>query len=219
MAHSSDSSSPIAILDDDKNVRDGLAYAIESDEWEPIDQPGPLGTMEDFLARNIGAVGAVSDHKLAPAGYAQFTGAQLVAAWYRRMFPALLCTTYNKSAVDEFRSLRRWIPVVMPPDGLTPDTLGVGLELVRKEQQGDFVAERRPWRAVVRFTDYAPENRTVYAKLAGWSSEAVALREVDLPDALREIVTRKPDFLCHAEANLGTVSGDELYLSAWEFEA
>ena len=219
MVASSDSARRIAILDDDQNVREGLAYAIESDEWEPVDQPGPLGTMDAFLARNIGAVGAVSDHKLAPAGYAQFTGAQLVAAWYQRMFPALLCTTYSRSAVDEFRSLRRWIPVVMPPEGLTPDTLGIGLELVRKELRGDFVPARRPWRAVVRFTDYAPENRTVYVKLAGWSSEAVALREVDLPDPLRKIVTHQTDFLCHAEANLGTVNGDELYISGWEFEA
>lgn len=218
MAASSDAASRIAIVDDDENVREGLAYAIESEEWQPVDQPGPLGSIEDFLARNLAADGAVSDHKLAPAGYAQFSGAQLVAAWYRRRFPALLCTTYSRSAVDEFRSLRRWIPVIMPPEGLTPDTLGTGLELVERELRGDFVPERRPWRAIVRFTDYAAENRTVYAKLAGWSSEAVALREVDLPEPLREIVTQRPGFHCYAEANLGTVSGDELYLSGWEFE-
>lgn len=215
---SSDLVSRIAIVDDDQNVREGLAYAIESDEWVPIEQTGPLGHIDDFLARNLGADAAVSDHKLSPAGYAHFSGAQLVAAWYRRMFPALLCTTYSTSAVAEFRSLRRWIPVVMPPEGLSPDTLRAGLDLVVDELHGNFVAERRPWRAVVRFTDYAPENRTVYAKLAGWSSEAVALREVDLPEALRQIVTSRVDFHCYAEANLGTASSDDLYLSGWEFE-
>lgn len=216
MIRSKQSSERIAIVDDDKDVRDGYAYAIEGDGYIPVDQPGPLGSLDTFLAREMDVSGAVSDYRLTPAGYAQFDGARLVASWYQRNFPAVLCTTFGKSSADHFRSYRRWVPVVMSPEELSPETVREGLSLVRNELQGNFVPVRRPWRALVHFIDYVEENRSLYVKLPGWGSDAVALRLADLPPELGTVVTSRSDFRCYAQANLGTESTDDLYLSDWE---
>ncbi len=208
----------IAIFDDDANVREGYAYVIESDEFVPVDQPGPLGTLEQFLQRELPADGAVSDHHLTPAGYAKFDGAGLVAEWYKRGFPAVLCTTYGVSSADQFRSLRRWVPVVLSPDELSAESVQQGLLLARAEMAGSFIPSRKPRRALVEFVDYVKENRSVYVKLAGWGVEAVSLRVADLPAELATVVMRKPGFFGYAQVNLGSETSSELYLSEWEFD-
>lgn len=206
----------IMVVDDDPDVRDAYAVSVGVADRTPVEELGPLGALDEYIQREPPADAAVSDHRLTPTGYASFDGAELVAAWYRRRFPAILCTTFGKSNVDQFRSLRRWLPIVMLPEELTPDSLIEGLEYVQREFTGQFIAPRRPWRALVHFVDYEDANRMVYAKLPGWSSEAVALRLVDLPAALATQVTTVPDYRCYAIANLGAESNEELYVSEWE---
>jgi len=210
----------IAIVDDDKAVRDVYAYAIGGDEFEPVDQVGPLGSLDSFLGRHINATAAVSDHKLTQQGnYAQFDGAPLVARWYQKDFPAVLCTTYSVSSADHFRSFRRWIPVVLPPEQLSQETVSEGLGVVRAELAGVFKPERRPRRALVRFVEYVEQNRLVYVKLPGWGTDVVSLRVPDLPSGLRSLVTHVPDFRAYAQVNLATDSPNELYLAEWEFKS
>lgn len=210
----------IAIVDDDQTVREMYAYAIEGDEFEPVDQGGPLGSLDSFLGRNIHATAAVSDHKLTQQGnYAQFDGAPLVARWYQRNFPAVLCTTYSVSSADHFRSWRRWIPVVLPPDQLSQETVSEGLSVVRAELSGIFKPERRPRRALVRFVEYVEQNRLVYVKVPGWGTDVVSLRVADLPPGLQPLVTGTPDYRAYAQVNLATDSPSELYLAEWEFRS
>jgi hypothetical protein len=208
--------SRVAIIDDNPNVREDYEFPISEAGLEPVVQLGPLGSLDDYLSRQVHADAAISDHQLRPANYASFEGADLVATWYRRAFPAILCTTFDKSNADQFRSKRRWLPVVMSPQELSPETLTEGLALVQAEFREEFVPQRRPWRALVRFVDYHEATNTLYAKLPGWSTEAVALRGVDLPPEIAKRAATQATFRCYAKANLGAEGNNELYLADWE---
>jgi hypothetical protein len=176
--------------------------------------------LEEFLAAQPAGDAAVSDYQLAPGHYAEFDGAQLVANWYKRGFPAVLCTTFARSNAAQFRLLRRWIPVVLSPLELDPDSLISALELTKNELGNNFVPARRPWRALVRFVEYDEDSNTANAKLPGWSEEVVAFRAADLPAPLRglihEAALRGDEFRCFASANLGSEGNDDLYVTQWE---
>lgn len=210
----------ILILDDNPRVREDYTFPIEAAGRKAIPVDGKLGSLESFLARDLHAEAAVSDYQLSPGNYASFDGATLVSAWYRQRFPAILCTTFDKSNVAQFRALRRWIPIIMPPTDLDPDSLMQGLELVQRELQDEFVPARRPWRALVRFVEFDEEINTANARLPGWSDEVVAFRASDLPEFIREsagtAAKAGDEYRCFAIANLGSESNDELYVSEWE---
>lgn len=210
----------ILVVDDDPSVRETYAFPIEAADREPVIREEALGRLEDFLALPWLADAAVSDYQLSPGNYANFDGARLVAEWYKRQFPAILCTQFTKANIARFRVLRRQIPVLMRPDELDQDSLMQGLELVQREFRGEFRPNRRPWRALVRFVEFSEEENIANAKLPGWSEEVVALRAKDLPvpikAAIRSSMNRGEQFRCYAVANLGAESNEELYLSEWE---
>lgn len=206
----------IKVLDDDEAVRSTYAFCVDVAGLEPVSEKGPLGPLDSYLRRPLDADAAVTDHQLRPSGYAAFDGADLVAAWYRDRVPAILCTTFAKSNADQLRSLRRWIPVVMSPTDLDPDSLMRGLEYAQDEIAGKFIPPRRPWRSLVHFVDYESATETTYLKLPAWGLDAVALRVVDLPLALQDKVRNQVNYRCYAMTNLGAEANDDLYLSEWE---
>lgn len=210
----------ILVLDDNRRVQEGFIFPIEAAERTAVLVEGPLGTLDEFLAKPTTADAAVSDYQLSPGNYAAFDGAELVSEWYQRGFPALLCTAFEKSNVAQFRARRRWIPVIMSPSELDPDTLVQGLELVQLELQDQFVPARRPWRALIRFVEFDEETNTANAKVPGWSDEVVAFRASDLPQPLRvelsKSFSRGDEFRCFGTANLGSESNEELYVANWE---
>lgn len=207
------------VLDDNPSLREDLALPIEAASLTPVLAKGPLGTLTEFLERTTGVDAAISDYQLAPGNYASFDGAELVSAWYQRNFPAVLCTSFNKSNAPQFRALRRWIPIIMSPHELYPDSLVHGLQLVKDELGGQFAPARKPWRALVRFVEFDEETNTANAKVPGWADEVVAMRSKDLPagllSALRLAFTHGDEFRCFATANLGAESNEELYLTSW----
>lgn len=210
----------ILVVDDNPSVRESYAFPIEAAEREAVIQEDSLGSLESFLANQLHADAAVSDYQLSPGNYANFDGARLVSEWYKRNFPAILCTQFDKANVARFRVLRRWIPVVMRPDELDQDSLMHGLELTQREFRDSFVPARRPWRALVHFVEFSDEENYANAKVPGWGEEIVALRAKDLPPNLKLRIKTAQDrdeqFQCYAIANLGAERNEELYLSDWE---
>ena len=209
----------VLILDDNPSLQEDYILPIEAADLTPVLANGPLGTLDEFLRNTIDVDAAISDYQLAPGNYASFDGADLVSAWYKRHFPAVLCTSFNKSNAPQFRALRRWIPVIMSPHELDPDSLVHGLQLVNNEFEGDFTPARKPWRALVRFVEFDEATNTANAKVPGWANEVVAMWSKDLPDgllaALRSAFTHGDEFRCFAIANLGAESNEELYLTSW----
>lgn len=210
----------ILVVDDNASVRETYAFPIEAAEREAVIRNEALGNLESFLASPMTADAAVSDYQLSPGNYANFDGATLVSRWYRRRFPAILCTQFDKANVARFRVLRRWMPIVMRPDELDQDSLMAGLELVQNEFMDRFVPARRPWRALIEFVEFSDHENYANARVPGWGEEVVALRASDLPASVRTGIhlskSAGDEFRCYATANLGAERNEELYISHWE---
>lgn len=210
----------ILVLDDKRKTQEDFAFPIQIANRTPVLVDGPLGNLQDFLSTRPSGDAAVADYHLTPGHYANFDGDELVSAWYKQGFPSVLCTSFATSNAAQFRRLRRWIPVVMSPHELDPDSLMRALELTRTEIQSDFVPARRPWRALVRFVEYDESSNVANAKLPGWTDEVVAFRATDLPEQLRHNLrtafAHEDEYRCYASANLGSERNEDLYACDWE---
>lgn len=207
----------IRLVDDDPDSLVGYGYTIEDADLQPVPASGPLGTLDNYLAGAKGDADAgLSDFDLHTRSYAGFSGAQLVKSWYESEFPGILCTRYEKAQIEKIRPYRRWIPSLLKPEELNPDSLMEGFEACIREFQGKFTAVRRPWRTQVHFLHPDEEtHNTYFVEVPGWSSqEFLRIRLDDLPIPLRSSVAE--DFRCHAYANIGTPESEELYLCDWE---
>ena len=208
----------VAIVDDQPQSRKTYGYTVSNAELDPVPIDGPLGSLDDYLRQDIEAIAdaALCDYRLNLKAYAGFTGAELVAGWYKRRFPALLCTRWEKTQVDAIRPLRRWIPVLLKPNDLNEETLSEGLETCIRELGGNFTAKRRPWRTQVHFLQADEEHADIYyAEIPAWDlREVIRVRIRDLPAGLADRVTQ--GFRCHARANLGASEAEDLYLFDWD---
>jgi hypothetical protein len=205
------------LVDDDPGVRQGLKYQVEFADMTPVEELGPhLGDLNSYLQRDVRADAAISDFHLSPKGYAPFNGAELVAGWYKQNFPSLLCTRFEKAQIDIIRPHRRWIPTLLSPDDLNPDSLQAGLNMCIREISNEFIPARRPWRAQVHFIEPDLDVHGFYfLELPAWQrSEIVRFRLEDIPGRIREKIV--PGYRCFATSNLGAEDVDDIYVSEWE---
>jgi hypothetical protein len=210
----------IAIVDDDKAVRQAYELSVEELELQPVNESGPLGALDVFAIASAGrAEGAVCDFKLRVKNYSTFDGAELVARWYDLGFPALLCTKWDRASVDEMRRFRARIPILIRPSDLDAESIVSGLEVCIRELDGSVMASRRPWRTLVRVEDVS-DDRTpyVYIVVPSWNpDEVVRLPLNDIPEAVRPSV--RPDARLYARINLGAETYEDLFFQAWETKA
>lgn len=208
----------VAIVDDESSARKSYELTVEDLSLTPVSQDGPLEGLNQFLERLLRvADAALCDHHLQVRTYAGFNGADLVAQCYRQSFPALLCTTWNRASLDEMRGLRRFIPVMLNPKMIEPDTIRSGFVRCMEEFREQFSVDRRPWRALVRVVEAkeAGVNSIVYVVVPSWDSrEVVPIVRHTLPDVIQRLA--KPGARFHAQVNLGAESYEELYLDQWE---
>jgi hypothetical protein len=206
----------VALIDDDPETRDMYGLQVEMWEREPVSVVGNLGSLEEFLATDLDVDGAISDFQLQPSGYAQFNGAELVSAWTRRRVPALLCTRFEESQIHHIRPHLRWIPQVLNPTELNPDSIERSFEIIANEIAGNYTPERRPWRAQVRIAGAdATDSNTVLVELPSWQvRKTVSVPTASLPPAVRSAL--RLGHRTFVTANLGCVAPDSLYLSNWE---
>ena len=205
----------VAIVDDSLDSRVGFGYTVEDANLTPRPANGPLGTLDHFLGELAKTDAFLSDFELRTKNYAEFTGAELVARLCKEGTPAVLCTKFEKTQIERIRPFRRWIPVLLKPEDLTPESLVAGFEICIKEMAGEFGVERQPWRTLVRFTEKDPDSEADYfVEVPGWNTqELLRVTIADLPPSIQQLVA--PDFRCHVEANLGASSFEDFYLSGW----
>jgi hypothetical protein len=207
----------IAIIDDEKSVRQSYELSIEELQLQPVSESGPLGELDTFArAASARAEGAVCDFKLRVKNYSTFDGAELVAYWYDLGFPALLCTRWDRASVDEMRRFRSRIPVLIRPGDLDADRIVSGLEMCILEFGGRRAPSRRAWRTLIRVEDVS-EDRTpyVYVVVPSWNpNEVIRLPLNDIPNPVRVAV--KPDARIYAYVNLGAETYEELFFQQWE---
>ncbi|MET0395398.1 MAG: hypothetical protein ABW277_01095 [Longimicrobiaceae bacterium] len=210
--------SRVSIVDDDDEARQGYQYSIEDLNLTPVSETGPINSLTEFLAiAQERSDAAICDHHLRKRNYAQFNGAEIVAALYRRGFPALLCTKYETAEVEEIRKHMRWVPVMMKPDQLDPSSMEEGFMRCIDEFRGDFQPSRRPWRTLLRVDDVVSDGRRRWfgVIIPAWDSNQVVRVWFDqVPEQIQGIV--KPDIRLHAQVNLGAETSAELYFTDWE---
>lgn len=208
---------PVFVIDDDKSVRKSYELVIRDLSLPVALQEGPLPALSNYIelvCREAQAV--LCDHHLRLAGYSPFNGAPLVAGLYQRGLPALLCTRWYEAAIDEIRSVREFIPVILRPGELTPEAVEEGLRLCSAEISGKFRPERRPWRNLVRIEalDFDDGHDDVFVVVPGWrSQEVVRIRSRDFPVGYKERL--RPGLRLYAEINLGAETNEELYFRHW----
>jgi hypothetical protein len=208
--------SRVKIVDDSKIVRKSLAFMLSDIDLEPVDEPGPLLNLDEFVNISIKTVDAViCDHKLTT--YARFNGAQAVAMFYQRKFPALLYTAWNRVDLDAMRIYRRFIPVVINPGNANSETIVNGFKFCQQELAGDFSVTRKPWRTLIRVVELDPESKNLYIVLPFWNSgEVIRLPLAIIPAQLQAKLV--PGFRFHAKVNLGSDDPNDLYFEDFELD-
>ncbi|MEK7992530.1 MAG: hypothetical protein AAB403_01885 [Planctomycetota bacterium] len=207
----------IAIVDDDKSVRDTYETSVEELEVEAVNESGPLPSLDEFVnAAPARADAAVCDFKLRVKNYANFDGAELVARWFDRGFPALLCTKWDRASIDELRKYRSRIPVLVRPTDLDPERIVEGLTICIQELAGKHLSSRKSYRTLVRVEEVtADRSPYAYVVVPAWNpSEVVRLLMSDIPGSIQPRV--KTDARLYAEVNLGAESYEDLFFRSWE---
>lgn len=206
----------VAIVDDNDASRESFGYTVEDAQLRPVLATGPLGVLANFPIGLSGADFLLSDYELRARNYASFTGAELVADRQRAGQPSILCTKYEKPQIERIRPHRRWIPALLSPEELNPESLLVSLERCAQEIRGEFEPSREPWRALVRFVEEDPETPGRYfVELPSWDvRELLPVNVSDLPLEIAAEVAA--DFRCHAMVNLDSERYEDLYFDEWQ---
>jgi hypothetical protein len=208
----------IEIIDDRDEVRESMAYAVEELRLNPIKYEGPIWDLDDFIRMTLNTTqAAICDHHLRVRDYSPVNGSEIVARLYQNKFPALLCTRWEAADINDMRPLRRYIPVLVSPDGLTPDTIIDGIRQCVDEFHGEFREERRPWRTLVRIEDIMRDDNGdfFYFFVPAWDAQTgFRLPLLAIPEVLRK--SGKSPHRLHALVNLGADSAEELFFDGWE---
>jgi hypothetical protein len=209
----------VQIIDDDPSARKAYGFKIADLKLKPVPRDGPLPNIDTLISssREVAEV-AILDHHLTKRRYATYNGADVAARLYRDNYPAVLCTRYEKANVDEIRPLRRFIPVLLTPDpeNFDMDTLSAGLIRCFGEFDGEFVANRRPWRTLIRIDSYDAD--CAYVIVPAWDpQQTVRLRLEHIPESVRKRILAGQERF-HAQVNVGAEQNEDLFFESWELE-
>lgn len=210
----------IAIIDDDTKQSKAIAWEVEDAGYKPflLDE-GHFYNVNELvsLIRNK-AEGAVCDHRLSNSGFANFYGAELVAALYDLQFPSLLITQYTE--MDTSFSIRKWrdkIPVLLSREEAYASSIAKGIEDCISEFSGRVLSTRKPYRTIVRITNIDEESHepVLDAFVPSWNPhKAVRFPASLVPEHIRYVL--KPNFCLFAHVNIGAGTSDDLYFKNFE---
>lgn len=208
----------VSIIDDDPTNRDGYRLQVEDAELTPVVEAGPFWTLDSCVSQVKSSQAVLSDYKLRVKKFADFNGAELVAALYDKRKPAVLCTRYESMEMEHIRPYRSRIPALLRPDELDGDSFIAALAQCIGEFQDRFVQARKGWRAVIQIEDVRTEpgqSNTVEVSIPSWTSGiVVGLREDEFPADIRPEL--KEGNRLYAKVNTGAERIEELYFCDWE---
>lgn len=181
----------VRIVDDDPKVREAYGYTVEDLNLQPDPVPGPLPDVDEFVHQTqTQSDAALLDFHLKVGTYAKFDGALPAAMLYKKHFPAVLCTRWAEADIDDIRPLRKFIPAMLRPDDLDPDSLAQGFERCMEEFKGKLPPSRRLWRTLIRVEDIDPDEnpRFFYVVIPAWEPKAVVrLKFMEVPDEVKRV--------------------------------
>lgn len=209
----------IAIIDDDKREVEMAELELEAAGFEPFIVNGPfpnIETLTNIISREAQA--ALCDHRLAHQGYANFSGASLVAHLYDLRIPAILITQY--ADIDNgitIRSFRDKIPILLSRDEADASNIAYGIECCLRELRGDMPNARKPHRTLIRVVEIRKEagEKIIDAIVPSWNPyRAVQFPAKLLPHPIRKRV--KEGTRLFAQVNIGAEKPSELYFKDFE---
>jgi hypothetical protein len=210
----------VAIIDDDENAVEMAKLELLEAEFEPvpIDKGSFRGIQELVSLISTIADGAICDHRLGWAGFADFYGANLVALLYDRKLPAILVTQYVD--IDEDVSIRRWrrkIPVLLSRDKTSSSVIKEGLTSCLLEFGGRIPHNRIPHRSMIRITGVSSESgeKVVDVIVPSWNPTRAVRFPVSIitPELHSQI---KPGQRLIAYVNIGAEKSEDLYFDEFE---
>jgi CheY-like chemotaxis protein len=206
----------VLVVDDNPNVRETYAYAIEDMQLQPVYEDGPLRSVPETIASlRTKADALVCDYHLRKKNYSRFNGDDLVVETYRSGFPSILCTSYNDFDLTLMRQKRRFIPALVKAEELGPDMIAKAFLRCIAEKQGRFDPSRKPWRTLVRVEEVFPKEEYCYVVIPTWNADLkIRVLFCDLPTRCRNSVTS--GMRMHAQVNIGAEKAEEIYFDAWE---
>ncbi|WP_370305497.1 hypothetical protein [Sinimarinibacterium flocculans] len=211
----------IGLIDDDPAVRSVYKDAVEDLGLEPVE----VEELPDFVSfadkLNPERDGVICDNQLKSRTYSMVEGNTIVKALYQRKIAALLCTRYWRNDVG-IRQNRRFIPVVLEPKDLGTQLIS-GLKICVDELNGKYLAERKPWKSLVRVEHVEPLNKEtlrLHIVIPGWRPETgvqIDVSKIDVPSIVAVETTYHAKGVCHAraEVNLGANNSDDIYVDQW----
>ena len=207
----------VLVVDDSRTGREGASLTIADAKLCPIAAEGPLPDLAAFVEAAVNRADAVyCDHNLSVAKYATFRGAEAVAAFYRRRFPAVLCTQYSAADIDAIRVHLRYIPSLIPTSQVSPEGVTEGLRVCQEEFQNVFRPTRKPWRTLVRIEEVVETSGAqamLYVVVPAWRSDEVIRVRADSFPGLGGV---KAGIRFHAHVNLGAVTQEQLFFTGEE---
>lgn len=210
----------VAIIDDDRREAEMAELEAEDAGFEPFVISGPFKKIEE-LTRLISsqAQAAICDHRLGHSGFANFSGAKLVAQLYDLHIPAILITQY--ADIDNgisIRACRDKIPVLLSRDETDAVSITRGIEYCVNELRGQMAAARKPHRVLLRLVDVGEESgeKVIDVIIPSWNAHrAVRLPTSLLPKSIRKSHLKIGSRM-FAKTNIGAEKASELYFKDFE---
>ncbi len=206
----------VAVIDDKSDARASYADCLVDLGLEPVDEEGPLDPLDCFVeASRRRSDAAICDYRMKISNYAPFNGAQLVSEFYRKRFPALLCTRFE-GEIDEIRRFRKHIPILLNwEDLMDPDTIQFSFERLVAELRGEIPPSRRPHRTLIHVHDVDQRRGFVHVFIPAWDPrKGLRLRINDIDGAVQPLLHE--DIWLHAHVNIGAENHEDLFFDRWE---
>lgn len=214
----------VRLIDDDANVRKGYRYSVEDLDLSAEEVDGPIKNIGELIRSfDKSSEAAICDFNLMTKDYSTADGDVVVSSLYSLNIPAVLCTRWAGHLPERVRYRRRRIPVVLPPNDLSADTLSAAFEACVGEFSGNYSDFRRPWRAMIR-VESAEEVGGGHFRLSvvvpSWDS-SIGLTYIvpsnETPD-LASICQRASSgeiVRVFGQVNLGVESVEDIYIDQW----
>jgi hypothetical protein len=211
----------IAIIDDDKTEAELAELEAEDAGFKPfIVGGGPYRKVEDLITLiSSKAEAALCDHRLGHSGFANFSGANLVARLYDLRIPAILISQYaDMDNGISIRACRDKIPVVLNRDETDASSIARGIECCVNELRGQTASTRKPHRTLLRIEDIGQESgkKVIDVIIPSWNPHrAVRLPVSLLPKSFGRSHLKRGSRL-FAQINIGAEKASELYFKDFE---
>jgi CheY-like chemotaxis protein len=214
----------IAIVDDDEQAREVISLQVENTEgFEPIliyphdEYSSDVNKFADYIdSQEVYAV--ICDHRLRPLGFADFYGAELVAALYDKKIPAILVTQFFYPDLNV--SIRKYIdkiPVLIERGNINSTEITKGIEYCYSELNTGFSLSRKPYNTLVEIEsmNYEDGESVIDAIIPSWDYDtAIRFPTAIIPETLHQSLEK--DTLLFADVNIGAETYDKIYLKNFE---